>query len=95
MAMFVCPDSADEAQLRWAEAIAPGVPKCGLFKTLLHEIASHPIMVVGGSAYTLGPSTFHYRGVLRDAARGEPELKALAEKAREDLKDPGWAARLQ
>lgn len=95
MGMFVCPDSADEAQLRWAEAIAPGVPKCGLVRILLHEIGTHPIMVVGGSAFTLGPSTYHYRGVLREATRSEADLLTLAASAREDLKDGGWSARLQ
>lgn len=86
----VCPEKADPWQLRIAEVVAPGVPKCGLLKIVLHEIASKPVVVVGGSAFLLGPSTYHYRGIAREAQQDAQARGQFIEAAREDLRDSGW-----
>lgn len=85
----VCPDSADAAQLRHAEMLAPGVPKCGFLKIVLHDIATRPMMFANGVAVPMGNSVYHHRALPREgapAAAGDD----LLEQARHDLQGSGW-----
>jgi hypothetical protein len=79
----VCPDSADAQQLRYAEAIEPGTPKCGLFKMLLHRIAS------GETAYPTSADLPLPRRQFQSLA-GAAEAATFREAARSDLIGAGW-----
>lgn len=86
----VCPADADAAQLRHAEMLGPGVPKCGLVRMMLHEMASHPVAVVNGSAFTLGDTVYHHRASLREARRPAADRDEFVARARQDLDAAGW-----
>jgi hypothetical protein len=88
----VCGDKADPLQARVAEAISPGAAKCGLAGMLLHELASKPVVIIGGSAFTLGPSTFHYRGIELGSSNDEGERRAFLNSAQKELSPAGWVA---
>lgn len=86
----LCPDSAEPEQLRYAEAIEPGTPKCGLLKMLLHRIASGDYIFIGGTAYPTGSQTYHYRGSSFQSQNGAAEASLFRESARSDLSSAGW-----
>jgi hypothetical protein len=86
----VCPDKADELQVRVAEVLSPGVPKCGLLRMAIHETFKHGFVVVHGTAIPLGPSTVHYGGVLREAHRDDAAARAFYTAAAKDLQARGW-----
>jgi len=65
----VCADKADALQVRAAEAISPAAAKCGFAGMVLHEIGSRPVVIVGGSAFALGPSAYHLRTIARTGSR--------------------------
>lgn len=86
----VCPDSAEAIQLKYAELIEPGTPKCGLFKMTMHKLASGDFIFVGGKAYSVGKQTYHYRGTAyekQDALGGQTDY---FESASNDLIGTGW-----
>jgi hypothetical protein len=83
----VCPDKADALQLRIAEVVSPGVPKCGLLRMALHETFKSGFVVVGGMAFPAGPGTVHYGG---RAARGAARRRGGARVRR---RGPGRAGR--
>jgi hypothetical protein len=86
----VCPSDSDAAQLRYAELIAPGVPKCGLVNIALHQIATQPMIFVNSQFFPVGDSIYHHRGSLRDAARGMADESDFRSKAGADLGNTGW-----
>ena len=88
----VCGDTADPLQARVAEAISPGPAKCGLTGMVLHALASKPVVIIGGSAFALGPSTYHYRGIERMSSNEEGDRRAFFNGARQELGSAGWGA---
>jgi hypothetical protein len=86
----VCPDKADELQIRIAEVLSPGVPKCGLLRMAIHETFKQGFIVIQGTAIALGPSTVHYGGVLREAHRDDAAARTFHDAARKDLQGRGW-----
>lgn len=86
----VCPPDADEAQLRYAELMAPGVPKCGLLRILLHDLATRPTIIINSQVYLGGDSTYHHRGTVREAKHSATDGSDFFAKAREDLRDTAW-----
>jgi hypothetical protein len=85
----VCPGKADPLELRIAEAVSPGVPKCGLLLMAIHETLSNPVVVVGGSAFPL-TATYHYGGLSREAHRDDDSRRAFGQAAKADLRGTGW-----
>ena len=90
----VCADKADALQARAAEAISPAAAKCGLTGMVLHEIASRPVVIVGGSAFALGRSTCHLRAIARTASNEAGDRRAFFTSAQQDLDSAGWGAEL-
>jgi hypothetical protein len=88
----VCADKADPEQARAAEAISPGPAKCGLTGMVLHEITSKPVVIIGGSAFALGPSTYHYRGIERTTPNEASDRREFFTGVRQDLGRAGWGA---
>jgi hypothetical protein len=88
----VCGDKADPLQARAAEAISPGPAKCGLAGMVLHEIASKPVVIIGGSAFALGPSTYHYRGIERTSSNEAGDRRDFFNSAQQELGFAGWGA---
>lgn len=86
----VCPEDADAAQLRYAERIAPGVPKCGVLRLLLHQLAANPVVVFNGQVFSMGPSVHHLRGVPRESVRDDRAKQEFLHHAAEDLAATGW-----
>lgn len=86
----VCPDKADALQIRIAEALSPGVPKCGLLRMAIHETFKQGFVVIQGAAIPLGPSTVHYGGVLRETRRDDETARTFHAAARKDLQGRGW-----
>ena len=86
----VCPDKADALQIRIAESVSPGVPKCGLLRMAIHDTFKQGFVVIGGSAFALGPGTMHYGGVLRESHHEDAAARAFLEAASKDLKGSGW-----
>lgn len=82
----VCPDSAEPQQLKYAEQLEPGTPKCGLLKTMFHKLVSGDYLFVGGKAYAIGTQTFHYRATHHE--RLPPS--AAPPSATSDLIGTGW-----
>lgn len=91
----VCPDSAEPAQLAFAEKIEPGTPKCGLFKTLLHKIATGDFIFIAGTAYPIGTQTFHYHGTGFQPDPAAGDVTGIARQVQQDLAGSGWEAPLQ
>lgn len=87
----VCPGEADDLQLRTAETLFPGPPKCGIGRMLLHEIATNS-MVIGGQVYTAGSTVYHYRGAAGPVARQPADEDGFRTQATADLAGSGWAA---
>ena len=87
----VCPETADTDQLRYAEMLEAGTPKCGFWKPLLHTLATGDYIFLAGTAYPVGTQTFHHRG--SDFQRfGDPAAAAaFGEAARSDLGAAGWS----
>jgi hypothetical protein len=85
----VCPDKADPLQVRIAETVSPGVPKCGLLRMAMHQTLTNPVVVIGGSAFPLG-GTVHYGGVSREAHRDDDAQRTFVEAAKTDLRGTGW-----
>lgn len=90
----VCSDKADPLQARAAEAISPGPAKCGLVGMVLHEITSKPVVIIGGSAFALGPSTYHYRGIERTPSSDTDDRGAFFTSAHQDLGSAGWSTQV-
>jgi hypothetical protein len=86
----VCPGKADELQIRIAEVLSPGVPKCGLLRMAIHETFKQGFFVVHGTAIPLGPSTVHYGGVLRETHREDEAARTFLAAASKDLQGRGW-----
>lgn len=92
----VCPESAEPAQLAYAEQLEPGTPKCGFFKTLLHKIATGNFIIIAGSAYPVGTQTFHYRGTSFQQEQAAGDWSAITQQVQGDLAGSPWAGiRLQ
>ncbi|MDH4059917.1 MAG: hypothetical protein OEU94_03780 [Aquincola sp.] len=86
----VCASDSDAAQLRHAEMLGPGVPKCGLMRIVLHDLATSPLMVVNGSVFTLGDKVYHHRASLRESNRQAADQDEFIARARQDLAATGW-----
>jgi hypothetical protein len=86
----VCPDSAESSQLKHAEMIEPGTPKCGIFKTLMHKLGGGDYLIVGGKAYLVGKQTYHYRGTTYEKQQDSKGMSSLLESAAADLVGTGW-----
>lgn len=86
----VCPENAESDQLKYAELIEPGTPKCGFFKTLMHRLGSGDYIFIGGKAYPVGKQTFHYRGLGYEKSQTSEGVSDILESARDDLAGAGW-----
>lgn len=86
----LCPDKAEPSQLKYAEMIEPGTPKCGFFKTLLHKMATGDYLFIGGTAYPVGTQTFHYRGTTFERRAEPANASKFRNAARSDLTGAGW-----
>ncbi len=86
----LCPGKAEPAQLKYAEMIEPGTPKCGFFKTLLHKLATDDHLFIGGTAYPVGIQTFHYRGDVFERRAEPAAAREFRKAARSDLAGGGW-----
>lgn len=86
----LCPGQAEPAQLQYAEMLEPGTPKCGFFKTLLHQLATGDYLFIGGTAYPVGTQTFHYRGASFEKSTEPAEAREFRNAARRDLGGAGW-----
>lgn len=90
MSIGLCEGEADETQLYFSERFAPGSPKCGLVKPLLHKVAKGPLVIIGSNVILSGASTYHYRGSLREVKRDNSDKNEFLIKAQEDLVEGGW-----
>lgn len=86
----VCPDTAEPGQLKYAEIIQPGSPKCGVFKTLMHKLGGGDYLIVGGKAYLIGKQTYHYRGTTYENQQNSESMPSFLESAGNDLAGTGW-----
>jgi hypothetical protein len=87
----LCPDKAEPAQLKYAEMLEPGTPKCGFFKTLMHKLATGDYLFIGGTAYPVGTQTFHYRGASFEKSAEPTDASNFRNAARRDLSGAGWS----
>ncbi|HWI15563.1 MAG TPA: hypothetical protein VNT02_14960 [Burkholderiales bacterium] len=97
MTVDVCPDKADDMQLHYSDALAPGAVKCGFLARLGQELRSSSFTIIGGRPYSLGSSTssFHYSASLDSAQRDAPAQNSFLQQAASDLADGGWSSMLR
>lgn len=86
----VCPESAESSQLKYAEMIEPGTPKCGFFRTLMHKLGSSDYMFVGGKAYSVGKQTYHYHGTTYEKQKVQGGELGSFGAVLNDLVGTGW-----
>ena len=87
----LCPEQAEPAQLKYAEMLEPGTPKCGLLKILRHQLVTGEYQLIGGTAYPVGSQTFHYRGTAFERRAGPSDAEQFRNAASGDLSGAGWA----
>lgn len=86
----VCSDTAEASQIKYAELIEPGTPKCGWLKTTMHKLGSGDYVFIGGKAYVAGKVTFHYQGGAYEKQNVLPGALGWRSLVRNDLNGSGW-----
>ena len=86
----LCPDNAEPSQIKYADLIEPGAPKCGFWKMLMHKLVTGDYLFVGGKAYPTGSQTFHYHGTGYEQIEKPGESPSFFESAKSDLSGAGW-----
>lgn len=86
----VCTEAADEVQNRFAQFLAPNEPKCGVLRMALHQIGTHPAVVLSGTLFTLGGSTYHYRGDAMPASTDPESERQSFIQSSSGLQARGW-----
>lgn len=89
----LCADTAEPVQLKYAEQIDLGSPKCGLVKSTLGKLAEGKYVIVGGKALPVGGYLYHYRGLAHTARRGADDEAKFLSQAPRDLADGAIQAR--
>lgn len=95
MFLGICPDKADQSQVRYAELFAPNTAKCGFMNIVGSKLASTPVVFIGNQAYAAGGGDYHYRGTIRQFGRDNTLLNEFISNARKDLEGKGWDSRLE
>lgn len=91
----VCPENAEPDQLKYAEMIEPGTPKCGFFKTLIHKLANSDYIFIGGKAYSVGKQTYHYQGTAYEKQQPSDAAAGAFGAVLKDLSETGWAGKVR
>lgn len=86
----VCPENAEADQLKHAEMMAPGVPKCGFWNILAYQLATSNYIFIAGKAYTAGTQIFHYRGTGFEELQNAGDPLEFYRNANSDLSGAGW-----
>lgn len=87
----LCPDNAEPVQLKHAQMIEPGTPKCGFWEPYFYRLSHTNLMFIGGKAYPSGnmpPS--HFRETGYTSAQNDGDVAEFFARAKEDLAGAGW-----